>query len=339
MSSVPNPSQDPRKLHGDRVAVVVIGRNEGERLRRCLNSLASQTHLVVYVDSGSTDNSVLMAQSMGVTTVPLDMSIPFTAARARNMGFSAAVKLNPDVEFVQFIDGDTEMAPTWLETASSFLHSKPNVAAVFGRRRERNPDASVYNQLCDLEWDIPIGTSLYCGGDVMLRRTAFESVSGYTNSLIAGEEPDLCVRLRHHRWLIQCIDAEMTLHDAAILHFDQWWRRTTRSGFAFAEGASRFGAAPDYHWIRESRRTLLWGLLLPLMAIALAFSVNPHFLWILAVYPAQVLRVYWRSKGPSNVRWIQATFYMLARFPELMGVLKFHYMRVLGRRQSIIEYK
>ena len=37
---------------------VVIGRNEGVRLRRCLLSLRAGVDYVVYVDSGSTDNSL-----------------------------------------------------------------------------------------------------------------------------------------------------------------------------------------------------------------------------------------------------------------------------------------
>ncbi len=321
------------------VAVVVIGRNEGERLRRCLASVVGQANLVIYVDSGSTDGSVAMAQSMGVMTVSLDMSKPFTAARARNVGFAAASKLAPDFHHVQFVDGDTEMSPEWLSTAKQFMRENLRAAAVFGRRRERHPEASVYNELCDLEWDVTPGTSLYCGGDVMIRRSAFDDVRGYSDELIAGEEPDLCVRLRHKQWSIHCIDAAMTQHDAAMLHFHQWWRRTTRSGYAFAQGASRFGAAPDFHWVRESTRTLVWGLLIPVVALLLATTADVEWLWLLLLYPLQVLRVYARTTGTNHSRWVRATFYTLARFPELLGLLKFHYMRLLRRTPTIIEYK
>ena len=56
------------------------------RLRQCLLSVGSAT--IVYVDSGSTDGSIACAQSLGVESCPeLDLSIPFTAARARNAGF------------------------------------------------------------------------------------------------------------------------------------------------------------------------------------------------------------------------------------------------------------
>ena len=72
-----------------RVGAVAIGRNEGERLRRCLTSLLQQIARVVYVDSGSRDDSVAVAQSLGVKVVVLDTSAPFSAARARNAGFDA----------------------------------------------------------------------------------------------------------------------------------------------------------------------------------------------------------------------------------------------------------
>jgi glycosyltransferase involved in cell wall biosynthesis len=43
------------------VAVVAIGRNEGDRLKACLRSVVDVAALVVYVDSGSTDDSVAFA--------------------------------------------------------------------------------------------------------------------------------------------------------------------------------------------------------------------------------------------------------------------------------------
>ncbi len=62
------------------VGVIVIGRNEGERLKRCLNSLRHDCPVMVYVDSGSTDGSVEFAESIGVKVVRLDLSTPFTMA-------------------------------------------------------------------------------------------------------------------------------------------------------------------------------------------------------------------------------------------------------------------
>ena len=77
------------------VSVVVIGRNEGERLKRCLASLATDSTCIVYVDSGSSDGSVDHARKSGVDVVELDLSIPFTAARARKHLLAHVVSLQP----------------------------------------------------------------------------------------------------------------------------------------------------------------------------------------------------------------------------------------------------
>src|SRR5262245_32426939 len=182
------------------LGVVAIGRNEGERLRRCLTSLSGQGLTIVYVDSGSEDGSVELAQSMGADVVELDMSRPFTAARARNQGAERLREVDPRARFVQFIDGDCELAEGWLEKARRALEEHPRVAVVCGRLRERDPEISVYNRLADLEWDTPIGEAKACGGIAMIRLDAFEEAGGFNPAVIAGEEPELCLRLRRNGW-------------------------------------------------------------------------------------------------------------------------------------------
>jgi len=82
------------------IAAIAIGRNEGPRLEACLASLrAAGLTRIVYVDSGSTDGSVDAATDTGAVVVPLDMSKPFTAARARNAGI-AALKASAVHEYV-----------------------------------------------------------------------------------------------------------------------------------------------------------------------------------------------------------------------------------------------
>ncbi len=325
---------------GASFGVVAIGRNEGDRLRRCLESALRDADRVVYVDSGSTDGSLEMAHHLGAGVVELDMSVPFTAARARNEGFRRLRELAPGLDYVQFVDGDCEFVAGWLGKARSFLDGRADVAVVCGRRRERNPERSVYNMLCDIEWDTPVGQAKACGGDAMMRATAFENVGGFRPDLIAGEEPELCVRLRAAGWKIWRLDEEMTLHDAAMLRFGQWWKRTTRAGFAFAEGANLHGMPPERHWVRESRSAWLWGLGLPLIAI-LAAVASPMFgLLIMAVYPLQVLRLAAKG-GRSTARenaW-RALFIVLGKFPEMLGQMRFFMRRATGGQGRLIEYK
>jgi GT2 family glycosyltransferase len=319
--------------------VVVIGRNEGERLRRCLESVVGLAEQVVCVDSGSTDGSVAMARVLGVEVVELDMARPFTAARARNEGYQRLRELNADLAYVQFVDGDCEVAEGWLDKAVRFLDEHPDVAVVCGRRRERFPERSIYNLLCDIEWDTPIGQTKACGGDAMMRMPAFESVGGFRDDLIAGEEPELCVRLRAAGWSVWRLAEEMTLHDAAMTRFGQWWRRAVRGGYAFAEGAYLHGAPPERHWVRESRRAWLWGLGIPLVSLSATIAFGTWGMALLAVYPAQVVRLTrygWRQAWEN---WWWSYFLVLGKFPEMLGQAKFVLHRWRGGRAQLIEYK
>lgn len=318
--------------------VVVIGRNEGQRLMACLRAVAA-ANAVVYVDSGSTDGSVAAARGLGADIVELDLGIPFTAARARNAGFARLLTILPDVAYVQFVDGDCELAPRWPEAAIGFLAGRADAAAACGRLRERHPDRSVYNWLCDREWDRPTGEVRAFAGNVMIRAAALQAVGGYREDVIAAEEDELCVRLRQANWRIWRLADEMALHDAAMLYFAQWWRRTQRAGYAFAQGADLHGAPPERHFVREARRAVAWGLLLPLAAV-IATLAWPRFGWIAwLVYPMQLARLVRNNPGPLADRVWLAAFQLLARFPEALGVAKFWRDRLLHRRPQIIEHK
>ena len=320
---------------------MVIGRNEGERLRACLISLLDALSCMVYVDSGSTDGSVAMARSLGVKVVSLDMSQPFTAARARNVGFMQLQRTHPHLDMVQFVDGDCEVDKAWLGAAAKFLVSHPNVAVVCGRRRERFPENSVYNLMCDLEWDTPLGEARACGGDALMRLEALAEVCGYRENLIAGEEPELCLRLRFKGWRVWRLDVDMTLHDAAIMHFSQWWKRSMRAGFAYAEGAYLHGAPPERHWVREARSAALWGAVIPLLTSLLASLLNPSFLIALLIYPVQVIRLCVRSpqSGAIRIRFLRALFLVVGKFPEAQGQLQFWLRLWSGGAARLIEYK
>lgn len=321
------------------MGIVIIGRNEGDRLMRCLGSLATQSKQIVYVDSASSDDSVKLARSMGVEVVSLDMALPFTAARARNAGYANMRALYPHTEYVQFVDGDCEVASGWLASASRFLALHRDVAVVCGRRRERYPGLSIYNRLCDSEWDTPVGETKACGGDALIRVTAFAASGGFRSELIAGEEPELCVRLRAAGWKIWRLQQEMTLHDAAMTRFGQWWRRSRRGGYAFAEGAQLHGAAPERHWVRESRRSLLWGAGIPLLSFSLIAWLGAWGIVLLLLYPAQVMRLALRGTRPLRERWWHALFLVLGKFPEALGHLNFIYDRLAGKTARLIEYK
>jgi len=325
-----------------RIGAVVIGRNEGERLRRCLASLAGRSALIVYVDSGSTDGSVENAQRWGATVCELDPKRRFTAARARNAGLARLLDAAPDTDFVQFVDGDCEVAAGWLERAQRDISSDPSVGVVCGRRRERSPTTSIYNRLCDIEWNTPIGVATACGGDALMRVRAVRETGGYDPDLIAGEEPDLCLRMRRRGWKILRVDAEMTLHDAAMTRFGQWWRRMVRAGHAFAEGSARHGRGPERHWVRETRSNWAWGLVLPVAAVGLAPATGGASLLLLLGYGVLATRIYRNSRRrglPVDEARLFAAFCAISKVPQALGQARYWINRSGGRPSGLIEYK
>jgi glycosyltransferase involved in cell wall biosynthesis len=320
------------------VGVVAIGRNEGDRLVRCFTSVKACTPNIVYVDSGSTDGSVDYAARAGACVVKLDITQPFTAARARNEGFSALKSLKPDIRFVQFIDGDCSLAPEWLEKARAFIEQGNDIAVVCGRRRERHPDASIYNYLCDLEWDTPIGEALACGGDALMRTGPFETIGGFRSELIAGEEPELCLRLRETGWRIWRLDSDMTEHDASMTRFRQWWVRAVRSGYGFADVSWLHRYSPSDLWRREILRAFLWGGVLP-ATIGFAALFHPAALVGAFVYFIQICRIAVKDGPTSHRSWLHALFLTLAQFASLLGILKFLWLKWRRGTAKLIEYK
>ncbi|SEN32561.1 Glycosyltransferase, catalytic subunit of cellulose synthase and poly-beta-1,6-N-acetylglucosamine synthase [Pseudorhodobacter antarcticus] len=323
----PVASNPPHPAPKNRVDAVVIGRNEGVRLQACIASLQPQVGRVIYVDSGSTDGSADMARGMGAQVVALDMAQPFTAARARNAGLALVT-----APFVQFVDGDCTVQPAWVQTALDFADAHPAAAVICGRRRERHPNASIYNALCDAEWDTPIGQTRACGGDALMRVADLRSVGGYTPYLIAGEEPELCLRLARTGVQIWRIDAEMTLHDAAITRIDQWWQRSRRAGHAYAEGAALHGRGPERHWVTQTRRALIWGAGVPLAALILS-ALHPAGLAVLLAWPLQILRL------TPRIGLAPAFFSVLGKLPEAQGAIGFYTQRLRRKQTGLIEYK
>jgi glycosyltransferase involved in cell wall biosynthesis len=323
------------------VGVVVIGRNEGERLKTCLHSLKTADLRIVYVDSGSSDDSVLFAREKGCDVVELDMSQPFSAARARNEGYRLLLQQYDDVDYVQFVDGDCEVYQGWITSAYEYLQKHTYLASVCGRRRERYPETTFYNQLCDIEWNTPIGITMATGGDFMCRKQALIDVSGFSPEVIAGEEPEMCFRMRQQGWQIERLDLDMTLHDANMTNFSQWWKRCERSGHAYAQGFFMHGCSDEKYYRADVLRIVLWALLIPLVVLlGLPFFGAWSFL-LLLIYPVKVIQIAIRERKVFGgaVALVYAGSLVLGKFPQMVGIISFCFKKITGQKFQIIEYK
>lgn len=326
------------------IGVVVIGRNEGERLRRCLESIDTAMAAVIYVDSGSTDGSVALAKSRQVEIVELDLSTPFSAARARNEGFAHLIQNHPSVQFVQFVDGDCVLANAWLEAAAQTLLQQQDCAAVVGHLQELNPGASLYNRLCALEWKSPAGEMTNygaLGGISMVRAEVFQQLAGFNPEVIAGEDSELGVRMALAGFKVIKIDHAMAVHDANMLHFSQWWKRAVRGGHAIGQRAYLNGQSAVRDCVRERKSAWFWGIGIPVLIVLALLPSGGWSLLLLAGYPLLAARVYryrsGRGDSPTDAL-LYACFIVLGKFAEGIGLLRFQLNR-LRARYEIIEYK
>lgn len=324
--------------------VVVIGRNEGERLLACLRDLRQQPRPVLYVDSGSSDRSAAAARALGVLVHELDPSQPFSAGRARNEGAQALFVRHPEMAYVQFLDGDCIVAPGWLDAAEAALDADADCAIVFGHLREKNPQGSVYNLLCALEWRSPSGPVAnfgHLGGIMMVRRSVFEQLGGFNPAVVAGEDSEFGVRVGLAGHGARKLDAPMALHDADMQHFSQWWKRSVRAGHAIGQRAQLHGAGPARDCARERRSTWFWGVMLPLAVVLAAPATQGLSLLLLAGY----LTLAWRiarfrlSVGDDRREArLYAAFTVLGKYANGLGLLKYQFNRLRGQMR-IIEYK
>ncbi len=327
------------------IGIVVIGRNEGERLGRCLDSVASTASHIVYVDSGSSDQSITIAKAMKVGVVELDPSIPFSAARARNEGFAYLLRKNPAIAFVQFVDGDCTLHDGWLAAASNALTLHADYAAVVGHLRELHPEASVYNRLCALEWrSSPVGDltkHAALGGISMIRASVFEQLDGFNPQLIAGEEPELAIRMARAGYKVVKLDQAMALHDADMHRFSQWWKRAVRSGHAIGQRVCLAGHSDGRDNVRKRNSTWFWGVGLPLFIALTALPTHGWSLLLVTGYPVLGARIYRYCRSRGNNRpdsLLYGCSIVVAKFAEAIGMIKFHRNRCKGCYQ-IIEYK
>jgi GT2 family glycosyltransferase len=326
-----------------RVGVVVIGRNEAFRLPAALASIPPQVAATVYVDSGSSDDSVALARRARVEVVELDRSTPFTASRGRNAGVRRIRQLAPEVQLVQFLDGDCSLVSGWLETGARVLEDNQELVAVVGRLHELHPERSIYNRLCEMEWAAPAsGSTLTFGGIVMMRVDRLLEVGGWNEAVIAAEDDELALRLRARGGYLLRLPDSMAHHDAAIMRFGQWWRRSVRTGHAYAQVQNLHRAGCERYFRWETRRACLWGLGVPVASLALSIFSHGTSLLLWGLYPLQVVRLALRRyyQGASTkdaLLWASAT--VVSRFAEAQGMIKYYMNRWRKRRLTIIEYK
>jgi GT2 family glycosyltransferase len=332
-----------RKIENS-IGIVVIGRNEGINLGNCFKSLSNLRIKKAYVDSGSTDDSLNIAESFCDIVIPLDPSRPFSAARSRNEGFDKLLHIAPKVEFVQFIDGDCTLESGWLENAANTLYTRKEVAVVIGHLTERFPDRSPYNKLCDLEWrsgsgDIKNYGSL--GGIMLVRANIFRELGGFKENVIAGEDSEFGVRIASKGQVVTKLNIPMATHDANMTHFSQWWKRSVRAGHAIGQRSYINGKSNVRDCVHERKSTIAWGIALPIVAIISALIIPWMPLLILSLYFVLFIKIInfrLNAGDTKNEAMLYAIFNVIGKIANGIGLILFQWRRIRDD-YKLIEYK
>ncbi|WP_091387647.1 glycosyltransferase [Microbulbifer marinus] len=325
------------------IGIVIIGRNEGERLRQSLESVAGLGYPTVYVDSGSTDGSAELAKRYCSQVVQLDAGRPFSAARARNEGLAVLGRFAPNIHFVQFLDGDCTLDPEWLAQAHEFISRHERAAIVCGHLRERQASANVFTQLCDIEWQGDVGTIDACGGIFLGRIASLKAVGMFNESMIAGEEPELCHRLRSGGWRIDRIDTPMAVHESDIRKISQLLQRARRCGHSYAHSYHVHRDSPIAFKRRNLVSVIFWGALLPLLVICLLPFSAMAAVTALSLYLLLWIRIYFHGVASSQLTRklsaLNSSFIVIGKFAQFVGVIDFY--RSLWQKEDfkLIEYK
>ena len=326
----------------ERCGIVVIGRNEGARLGRALEAAVATGKPVVYVDSRSTDDSVVLAKECGADVVELDATVRLSAAVARNAGFERLLGEHPTIEFVQFIDGDCILEPDWVDRAAAALADDPTLAAVCGWRRESEPRRNVFHRIAEIEWGLGgTGPVDAFGGDAMIRVDWFRRAGGYNPVVMAGEDPEFSARIRGEGGTIVRLDAVSTWHDIRMTALRQWWRRAERSGYGGALVA-HLHRRSDRLYMHETQRSLLWGAMAPLGALVLLRWTRVPLVAVVAKYGLSTFRAARGARGArltsiDRIAW--GVSCVMSAVPQALGALRYIREAALGRHPHLIEYK
>jgi rSAM/selenodomain-associated transferase 2 len=168
------------------------------RLARCLAALDPQPAEILLVDGGSRDDSVAVAKSLGLTVTSSGKG------RARQCNAGVAATTAPLVMVLH--------ADTWLPddamavVATTMSDPKINLAgftAILAGPEKTRWVTSFHNWI--KTWYAPAlfrphlfirgGRLLFGDHAMFFRRTDFEKIGGFDESMMVMEEADLCVRM------------------------------------------------------------------------------------------------------------------------------------------------
>ena len=196
------------------ISAIVIGRNEGERLDACMQSIRQALrflqHEIIYVDSRSGDDSIARAKANGARCYLLEDEHT-TAGLGRFAGAKEAKG-----EYLLFLDGDMQLSSGFCEKAMMAMAAR-DADGCTGIREDlyiKHGEIVGRNENyfgCTGERIVP-----EFGGALFIKKEALEKAGGWSPDTIACEEAELHARLRAAGCTILEIPTKMITHTDAV---------------------------------------------------------------------------------------------------------------------------
>lgn len=333
----------------ERTGIVIIGRNEAHHLEWSLRSVLHEGLPCVYADCLSRDASLPIARKLKIPVVMVSGEM-LTAAKARNTGFNCLTAQFPSLEYIQFLDGDCQLKANWIATAVKILDENPRLAAISGILEERYPHAGLFHRLAAIEWHLAFQAPHRCGGVTLFRASALRDADGFNDVIRAGEEPELCHRLRQRGWEFKKVELPMATHDLGHASWRTWCRRQMRNGGGALQ-VYRLHAHEPQPLLRSYLFSIaLWTLAGPLTALiatvaaGLAVGFAAGLIVLMAaclgyVWQAWRIRAYVRRHGIGNSALVYSCMALAGKFPELLGVLFYTFEERFKGKPSLLSQK
>ena len=322
-----------------KIGVVMLDQNTGVSPEPAIRSLGD-VKTIVYVTANPKNEAAATALRMGAEIVKLPGKT-VNPGRARNTGYRRLKALNPDIEYVQFLEPDFILHADWFNNALAFMVRRPEVAVIDGHKRERFSEKSMLNMVKEISRRKPKGELQTTGESAFVRAEAFEAAGGFRGDIASNDTDDLCLRLRRRGQHIWRVETQMGVNHSRKRDLKDWWREAKRNGYEYAHGVYLHGAQPERFRVLEQSRAIIWGGAFPvfivLAAVISALSVrffspmtSPYgvFFWILCsgflVYFAKIFLIALRHGPGQRSSWAYGALVTIGHFGEFLGVAKYH---------------
>jgi glycosyltransferase involved in cell wall biosynthesis len=308
-------------------SIVIPALNEEHVICQCLSSIAGlefprQKFEVIVVDNGSSDRTFEIAESyreaMNVTVL---LRPKINISGLRNAGAAAS-----SGEYLIFLDADMVVPPDWLQRAHKlFGSSKAEVIGGFFRVPEHSSWVARvwFRRKVD---EVNLSPSYIPSGNLMVRRSRFDAIGGFDESLETSEDCDFCCRARGLGLNLAEYNAISVVHLGSPQTLAAFFRRELWHGSSvFRVFLLNFDSFQNGKPVIFAVYTLLCLLTI---AIAGQISIYRGSFWPVAPFIVLLLLVplalAWRSTRERDWRHFPALFilfllYGIARAVSLVG--------------------